>query len=107
MRLIKSNKQLTISKGWKKMKKSILIIFMAAIGLGLILGNLPSVHAQDIDEFTLEEITVTAQKREENLQKVPLAIESVSGIDLVEMGKVDFYDALSNLTPLTNWTNFL
>lgn len=41
----------------------------------LTLGESKSVSAQEKDdEFTLEEITVTAEKREAELQKVPMEI---------------------------------
>ena len=43
------------------------------------MGTSP-VYAQEegTGEYTLDEITVTAQKREENLQKVPIAMEVIS-----------------------------
>jgi iron complex outermembrane recepter protein len=49
----------------------------------------PVVFAQETksDEFTLEEITVTAQKREMNVQKTPIAIQTVSGDQLTEEAK--------------------
>jgi iron complex outermembrane receptor protein len=58
--------------------------------VGFVVGGAPCAFAQedtDSDEFMLEEITVTAQKREENQQKVPITMEVVSGEDLVTMGK--------------------
>jgi iron complex outermembrane recepter protein len=49
----------------------------------------PAVYAQETksDEFTLEEITVTAQKRETNVQKTPIAIQTVTGDQLTEEAK--------------------
>jgi len=61
------------------------------------------VYAQesgDEDVFMLEEVTVTAEKRAENLQNVPVAIEAITGSALTETGKTDFYDALSGITSL-------
>jgi iron complex outermembrane receptor protein len=52
--------------------------------IGFSISDLPSVCAQD--EFTLEEITVTAQKREENQQDVPIAMDVASGDMMREMG---------------------
>jgi iron complex outermembrane receptor protein len=49
------------------------------------------------DEFTLEEITVTAQKREENQQKVAIAMEVVTGEDLVSMGKNNVDEILKDI----------
>ncbi len=46
----------------------------------------PVVVAQESDEVVLEEIVVTAQKREESLQDVPISVNAVSGEKLVEAG---------------------
>jgi iron complex outermembrane recepter protein len=43
-------------------------------------------------DATLEEIIVTAQKREQTLQEVPIAISALSGKDLSELGARDFVD---------------
>ena len=53
---------------------------MAALGVGAISCSLmiPSVQAQDLEVF-LEEIIVTAQKREENIQEVPISITNMAG----------------------------
>jgi len=81
------------------MKKSLIIIFMMCIGIGLLLGDIPNVFAQQSEnEYTLEEITVTAQKREENVQKVPIAMEVISGSEMTEMGKNDIDQILSNIS---------
>jgi iron complex outermembrane receptor protein len=49
----------------------------------------PMGYAQEEEEdtFTLEAITVTAEKRESDLQKVPLSIQTVSGVELVTEAK--------------------
>lgn len=76
-------------------------ILTLILGLFFLFNSTCSVMAQDSGaevEFTLEEITVTAEKREENMQKVPVAIEAISGDKLDELGIVDFYDALGSLT---------
>jgi iron complex outermembrane receptor protein len=49
------------------------------------------------DEFMLEEITVTAQKREENQQKVAVAMEVVTGEDLLATGKNDIDEILKDM----------
>lgn len=57
------------------------------------------VFAQDAtDEFTLEEITVTAQKREENLQKVPISMSVISSEEIQELGKNDLNEILSTVS---------
>jgi len=61
------------------MKKSIMIFFTGFIALCLNLWILPVTFAQDAtEEFTLEEITVTAEKRVENVQKTSIAITAIS-----------------------------
>ena len=50
-------------------KKISTLLFPAALALGIVVGGLPSAFGQEAEEeFTLEEITVTAQKRAENSQ---------------------------------------
>jgi len=66
-------------------------LFILSLGISLILfmGDIPQIFAQEsaAEEFTLEEITVTAQKRETNVQKTPIAIQTVSGEELMEEAK--------------------
>jgi iron complex outermembrane receptor protein len=56
-------------------------------------------QAKPIDE--LQEIVVTAQKREQNLQDVPIAITAFTGDALQQKGLGDLH-ALTNLTPNVN-----
>jgi iron complex outermembrane receptor protein len=51
----------------------------------------PSVYAQS-DQGALEEVVVSAQKREENLQKVPLSITALGTQKLEELQVVEFTD---------------
>ena len=81
------------------MKKNIVSIFILVLGLVFFSDEIPSGFAQDSnDEFTLEEITVTAQKREENLQKVAISVETISGDQLTEMGVTNLAQALSGFS---------
>ena len=60
---------------------------MPFIGLAVVLGLGPVLaNAQ----ATLDEITVTATKREESPQDIPLSIEIVSGEAMENMGITDF-----------------
>lgn len=77
------------------MKKLLMFLFCTSVIAGVELIDVKMVCAQD--EFALEEVTVTAQKREENLQKVALAIDTISGYELTEMGNVNLEDALASL----------
>ena len=85
------------------MRKFLVVIFAATLCLGLALGDAPSINAQESEaaEFTLEEITVTAQKREENQQKVGIAMEVLTGEQLKELGRYDIDQILQNVSTAT------
>ncbi len=60
----------------------------------ILAGGVPAVHAaNETENATLEEVVVTAQKRTENLQNVPISIEVLSGAQLEELnvGGLDGY----------------
>lgn len=89
-----------IQQEGEKMKKISVGMLIAVLLTGLAIGTAPCIFAQEdtaSDEFMLEEITVTAQKREENQQKVPLAMEVVSGEDLVTMGRNNVDEILKDV----------
>jgi iron complex outermembrane receptor protein len=75
-----------------------LFFLSAVIGFGLVLWATPQVYAQEVDAFMLEEITVTAQKREESQQKVAITMDTVSGEDIRQTGGNDLEDIISNLS---------
>jgi iron complex outermembrane receptor protein len=84
------------------MRKVFMLIFTVVLGIVFLIGGQPSVYAQetDYDEFTLEEITVTAQKREENTQKVPIAMQVISAEEIKELGKNNLFEMLSSVSSL-------
>jgi iron complex outermembrane receptor protein len=95
-RYIKNNKI-----GRKVMNKRYFLFFMTlTIGFILAFGDVSALFAQETDaeEFTLEEIIVTAQKREENQQKVPIAMEVIKGDTLALMGKDNVDDILKDVS---------
>ncbi len=54
--------------------------------------------ADGADEFTLEEVTVTAAKQgEQNLQKVPIAMDVITGEDFAKNAKANVDDILESL----------
>lgn len=53
-----------------------------------------------IDEFSLQEVVVTASKRSERLQDVPLAISAITAKGIEEMGIVDANDYLTTIPGL-------
>ncbi len=60
-----------------------LVLCFISISLGL---SGPVFAADDDSEFTLEEITVTAEKREAELQKIPISISVVRPDEMQEFG---------------------
>jgi len=81
-------------------KRSFQFILTLTIGLMFVFGDLFYVFAQErtTEEFTLEEITVTAQKRAENQQKVAISMDVIAADELKSLGKSDIDDILSNIS---------
>jgi iron complex outermembrane recepter protein len=81
-------------------RRKIYAILTLIIGLMFVFGEAISLYAQETksDEFTLEEITVTAQKRAENQQKVAIPMEVISGDSLAATGKTNVDDILANIS---------
>lgn len=76
-------------------KKSLL-----ASALSMVAVSVPS-YAQSQDAFSLEEIIVTAQKREQNLQDVGIAISAFQGETLEAMGVVNSNEIAAKTPNLT------
>jgi iron complex outermembrane recepter protein len=89
----------TILEKESSMKKSYLNLFGLVLGIGLVLGQTPWLFAQETssNEFTLEEITVTAAKRVENLQKVSMSISTIKGEDFAVQGATTITDILKDI----------
>jgi iron complex outermembrane recepter protein len=88
-------------KRGESMSERLLQAFIALIvGLMVVFGDAFFLYAQEskLDEFTLEEITVTAQKRAESSQKVAIAMEVLSGEQLAETGQNDVSEILKNIS---------
>ena len=64
--------------------KHLPILFIALAGLAVLAQTFPIAQAQEVTNvLVLEEITVTAQRREESLQDVPLSVSAFSS-DVIE-----------------------
>src|SRR5918994_4639161 len=71
----------------------------AAISAALVLACATPVRAQSVETpRTLEEIVVTAQKRADNINDVPLSIATASGAELLKRG-IDNPTQLESLVP--------
>lgn len=81
-------------------KQSGLLLLTFLLGCYFLMGDISSVFAEGsgIEVFTLDEITVTAQKREENLQKVPIAMEVISSEDIKALAKNDLDEIISKVS---------
>lgn len=80
-------------------RNQILLSGVAAIAmLGFVAPAMAQATTSDsatIDDSSANEIIVTAQKREQSLQDVPISMEVVSGDTIEEMGVNDFADMAS------------
>lgn len=74
-----------------------------ASAISAILAGAPAVYAQDQQEetTTLGAVTVTAQKRTENLQDVPLSIQTFGNEQLEQLNIRDFDDYIKYLPSVT------
>lgn len=70
----------------------------------LALGSGPSLAQQQNDGLVLEEVIVTAQKREESVQDIPSTVNALGGDTLLEFNVFDFSD-VEQLTPGLSLTN--
>ena len=78
---------------------------VAGMSLFLLGLNPGTAQAQEQTAGVLEEITVTVQRREENLQSTPVAITAYSG-ELVEKNRIFTMFDLANNTPSFSLTFF-
>jgi iron complex outermembrane receptor protein len=81
-----------------------LVSTLAVLAAAPTAANAQQANAQPADSgSTLEEVVVTAQRREESLQKVPVAVSAVSSEQIQKLGIVDTA-TLSNFVPGLNIT---
>ncbi|TGD75783.1 TonB-dependent receptor [Mangrovimicrobium sediminis] len=73
----------------------------AALALATV-AAVPSVQAQDTGPgFGLEEVVVTARRRSESLQDVPIAVTALSGDDLALRGAIDIRELAQSVPSVT------
>jgi iron complex outermembrane receptor protein len=75
------------------------VAVLIGFGAAIVAGS--AVRAQTNASDQLMEIVVTAEKRSENVQRVPIAITAFTGQDLQDRGVVDIH-SLSNMTANVN-----
>ena len=81
-------------------KMGLMLCFAVFFGFVFAIGGVSSIYAQESDtgEFELEEITVTAQKRAENSQRVPIQMDVITGEDLLGTEKDNVDDILRDVS---------
>jgi iron complex outermembrane recepter protein len=82
------------------MKKCIHVYLSLTAGFFLLISGSPvSLFAQETDssEFTLEEITVTAAKRAQDVQKTAISVTALTGSDIREKAIADIEGTLTNM----------
>ncbi len=77
------------------------IAAVALVSAGFALGNAKAADSAAASASSLEEITVTAQKRSENVQDVPIAITAFSELTIRAKGITDLH-GLTGLVPNVN-----
>lgn len=77
--------------------------------IATVIGLSNPAHAQEatvkVKEQALETITVTAQKRTQNLQEVPVSVTAISGDQMAESVIKDLYDLQTNVPGLGAFQN--
>ncbi|MGC3979742.1 MAG: TonB-dependent receptor [Steroidobacteraceae bacterium] len=76
----------------------------ASVLAGLLSGYTATAQNADGDSVALEEITITAEKRESNLQKTAISIVALVGEDIDREGRNDIRDLLSTVAGV-NFSN--
>jgi iron complex outermembrane receptor protein len=69
-----------------------------AVSIALLVGGVSTRQASAADMNTLEDVVVTANKREESLQKVPISINAVTGND-IQIANVANLNDIGQLVP--------
>ena len=82
------------------MRARLVWLSTTALALFLIFSDLSSVFAQESndEEYTLEEIIVTAEKKAENVQKVPMTMDVITSDEINTQGKSDLAYILSTVS---------
>ena len=85
--------------------RSFLIGMQACLSVGLIVLIVPQAVAQQSgssgSEFVLEEIVVTARRRAESMQEIPISIVAVTADDIAELGIENMGDLTQSVPNFT------
>ena len=78
---------------------SVKAVFAAAVAVALPMAPLAS--AQSSAASVVEEVTVTARRRSESLQDVPIAVSAISGDELTRRGAQDLTEIAQAVPSVT------
>jgi len=78
--------------------KTKLLLCTALYSIPALFGLASTAHAQDKEAWGVEEIVVTAQKREQRLQDVPASVSALS-VESLAVGRVQNVSDLDGLSP--------
>lgn len=76
-------------------------IYLALIGAGLLISTGPVVAQGSGDSLQIEEVVVTARKREENLQETPISITAITADTIADAHLTDL-SSIEAMTPNLN-----
>lgn len=74
-----------------------------ALAISVVASSQTLAQAQDVEEIRLEEILVTAQKREQNLMDVPISVNAMAGEKIDETG-ITGIERMADYIPSLNMT---
>ncbi len=77
------------------------LLMTSASVVALAASPTPSIAQDQTAQDPLEEITVTARRREESIQEVPMSITALSSRDLVEAGVTEFQQLTQQVPSFT------
>jgi outer membrane receptor protein involved in Fe transport len=72
-------------------------LFAGIVGASALLFGTTVSAQQDITKLGIEEMIVTAQKREENIQAIPISISSLSAVDIERRGVNNAQDLVGTI----------
>jgi len=77
------------------MKRLFIVIFMVLLLIGPMHYAIPNIFAQEVaeNEFTLEEITITAERRTADVQKTAISISAIAGDEIEQKA----YSTITNI----------
>ena len=74
--------------------------FLGALSIGIGVSQTNNLHAQD----DVEEVIVTAAKKEQNIQDVPMSVQAISSAEL-ERKNIKSLEDIANLSPAVTFNN--